>query len=222
VVSDSGPGIPKDRQEAIFEVFEQSRKDKGGTGLGLSISLQIVQMMGGVIEVDSKPGKGSCFYFTLTLPTTERQAGGVDTFPPCRRHMRHEQAAQSRQPLSVLLVDDVEANRILARHILEQRGWQVREAVNGKEAIDFIAKKRCDIVLMDVEMPVMDGLEATRLIREQEKAAGGHLPVIAMTAHALRGDRERMLAAGMDDYVSKPLVVEDFLAAIERQAQAGD
>ncbi len=223
VVSDSGPGIPKDRQEAIFEVFEQSRKDKGGTGLGLSISLQIVQMMGGVIEVDSKPGKGSCFYFTLTLPTAERQAGGgTDTFPPCRRHERHEQAAQPGQPLSVLLVDDVEANRILARHILEQRGWQVREAVNGKEAIDCIAKKRCDIVLMDVEMPVMDGLEATRLIREQEKAAGGHLPVIAMTAHALRGDRERLLAAGMDDYVSKPLVVEDFLAAIERQAQTGD
>jgi PAS domain S-box-containing protein len=222
LVSDSGPGIPEDRQKAIFEVFEQSRKDKGGTGLGLSISLQLVQMMGGVIEVESKPGQGSCFYFTLTLPTAERQGRQADTPPPCRRKERDskETAAAPDQPLSVLLVDDVEANRILARHIMEQRGWQVREAVNGREALDSLAEKRCDVVLMDVEMPVMDGLEATRLIREQEKAAGGHLPVIAMTAHALRGDRERMLAAGMDDYVSKPLVVEDFFAAIERQMRA--
>jgi two-component system CheB/CheR fusion protein len=215
VVSDSGPGISENRQEAIFEAFEQSQKDKGGTGLGLSISMQIVKMMGGVIEVDSSPGKGSCFFFTLSLPTAEPQAQGAVSASAVKS--ARKPVPSSRQ-LSVLLVDDVEANRILARHLMEQRGWQVCEAVNGQEALDRVAEQDYDLVLMDVEMPVMNGIEATKQLRRQEAANGGsHLPVIAMTAHALQGDRERMLASGMDDYVSKPLILDEFFQAIERQ-----
>ncbi|MGR0482922.1 MAG: response regulator [Candidatus Electronema sp. V4] len=219
VISDSGPGIPVEKQAAIFEAFEQSHKGKGGTGLGLSISMQLVKLMGSVIEVDSKPGKGSCFFFTLALPTADKPGRAAEpTCPPSRIRAARKKRAEG-QPLTVLLVDDVEANRVLAKYLLEQRGWQVQEAANGQEAVDMLASKNYDLVLMDVEMPVLDGLAATKLIREREAAWGGHVPVIAMTAHALRGDRERMLAAGMDDYVSKPLVLEDFFAAVERQLE---
>jgi PAS domain S-box-containing protein len=220
VVSDSGPGIPEDKQKAIFEAFEQSRKDKGGTGLGLSISTQLVNLMGGIIEVDSKPGKGSCFFFTVSLPTAKRQCAAAQSYS-CGSTGTATRRVAPGQRLSVLLVDDIEANRMLAKYLLEQKGWLVNEAANGLKALDFLADNSCDIVLMDVEMPEMDGLEATRIIREREKDSGGHLPVIAMTAHALRGDRERLLASGMDDYVSKPLVLEEFFAAIARQVQAG-
>ena len=219
VVSDSGPGIPEDKQAAIFEAFEQSRKDKGGTGLGLSISMQLVNLMGGIIEVDSAPGKGSCFFFTLVLPTATRQRTASSAQSGCGGSAVRRPASGER--LAVLLVDDVEANRMLAKYLLEQRGWKVEEAANGREALRHLEGGRYDLVLMDVEMPEIDGLEATRIIREREKVSGGHLPVIAMTAHALRGDRERMLASGMDDYVSKPLVLEDFFSAIERQIQVG-
>ncbi len=213
IIGDSGPGIPIDRQTAIFEAFEQSSTDKGGTGLGLSISMQLVNLMGGVIELDSSPGEGSCFFFTLSFPLAERSV------PLPRTTEKKEEPLLSGviQQVSILLVDDVEANRILARHILEQRGWQVQEAVNGQEALHLLAEQHYDIVLMDVEMPVMNGIEATKQIRQQEASHGGHIPVIAMTAHALQGDRERMLASGMDDYVSKPLILDDFFKAIERQ-----
>jgi PAS domain S-box-containing protein len=220
MVSDSGPGIPENKQAAIFEAFEQSRQDKGGTGLGLSISMQLIRLMGSIIEVDSKPGKGSCFFFTLTLPTAERHS--AEAVVPVRRGCgRGGRRLTAGQRLSVLLVDDVEANRMLAKYLMEQRGWRVDEAANGQEALNLLERGGYDIVLMDVEMPVLDGIEATQLLREREAVSGGHMPVIAMTAHALRGDRERLLASGMDDYVSKPLVLEDFFAAIERQLQAG-
>jgi two-component system CheB/CheR fusion protein len=172
-------------------------------------------MMGGVIQVDSSPGKGSCFFFTLSLPTAEPQAQGA---VPASAAKAARKPVPSSKQLSVLLVDDVEANRILARHLMEQRGWQVCEAVNGQEALDRVAEQDYDLVLMDVEMPVMNGIEATKQLRRQEAGnGGGHLPVIAMTAHALQGDRERMLASGMDDYVSKPLILDEFFQAIERQ-----
>ncbi len=219
MISDTGPGIPKDRQHAIFEAFEQLHRNDGahlgGTGLGLSISMQLVQLMGGTIEVQSKEGEGSHFSFMLNLPTTEL---------PCKNSQQQVVykigvPSKAGHKLSILLVDDVEANRILAKHILQQRGWKVQEAINGKEALSLLEQGPYDLVLMDVEMPVMDGIEATKLLRQREANAGKHVPVIAMTAHALTGDRERMLASGMDDYVSKPLVIEDFFSAIERQLQ---
>ncbi|WP_420208169.1 response regulator [Candidatus Electronema sp. JC] len=216
IVSDSGPGIPEEKQAAIFEAFEQSHKGKGGTGLGLSISMQLIKLMGSVIEVDSQPGTGSCFFFTLVLPTAAKPDSAAAPPPHIRTARRKRPEGQ---PMTVLLVDDVEANRVLAKYLLEQRGWLVQEAADGQEAVDMLARKNYDLVLMDVEMPVLDGLAATKIIREREAAWGGHVPVIAMTAHALRGDRERMLAAGMDDYVSKPLVLEDFFAAVERQLE---
>ena len=184
--------------------------------MGLSISMQIVKMMGSMIEVDSSPGKGSCFFFTLSLPAAEQQEQGQHAVSSADKETK-QPIPNSRQ-LSVLLVDDVEANRILARHLMEQKGWHVCEAVNGQEALDRITEKKYDVVLMDVEMPVMNGIEATKQLRRQEAANGGsHLPVIAMTAHALQGDRERMLASGMDDYVSKPLILDEFFKAIDRQ-----
>jgi PAS domain S-box-containing protein len=223
MVSDTGPGIPKEQQQAIFEAFEQLHRHDGehpgGTGLGLSISMQLVQLMGGTIEVQSKEGEGSHFSFMLNLPTTELSCKHT---APSEALVKSQLSAPrtAQQKLSILLVDDVEANRILAKHILQQRGWQVHEAVNGKEALNLLEQSQYDLVLMDVEMPVMDGIEAIKMLRQREANEGKHIPVIAMTAHALTGDRERMLASGMDDYVSKPLIIEDFFAAIERQIQA--
>ncbi len=222
-VSDTGPGIPAERQQAVFEAFEQSHKkndpkNSGGTGLGLSIALQLVRMMGSTIEVESAEGRGSSFSFTLDLPTTDRHP--EEHFSDRQTTKNQLPPARSPRPLrllSVLLVDDVEANRLLARHIMEQKGWQVDEAENGREAVDLLEEKIYDLVLMDVEMPVMDGIEATRILRKKEAVEGGHVPIIAMTAHALRGDRERMLASGMDDYISKPFVPDEFFAVVERQ-----
>ncbi|CAK8723043.1 histidine kinase [Candidatus Electronema aureum] len=223
LISDSGPGIPKDKQQAIFEAFEQSHRGKGGTGLGLSISMQLIKLMGSIIEVKSEVGEGSCFSFILSLPTAARpgKTAATSVSSGVGPVTVKKKISATGQRLSVLLVDDVDANRVLAKYLMEQRGWRVQEAANGQEALDRLADSCYDIVLMDVEMPVMDGIEATRLLRQREATAGGHVPVIAMTAHALRGDRERLLASGMDDYVSKPLVLEDFFTAIERQLQAG-
>ncbi|MCI5147573.1 MAG: response regulator, partial [Candidatus Electrothrix sp. AR3] len=223
IINDTGPGIPEDRQKTIFEAFEQSYKDgsqySGGTGLGLSIALQLVRMMDSTIELKSSEGQGSRFSFILNLLTTGQQPDKTSSSCKKKSHPPSKSyAIEGNLPLTILLVDDIEANRLLARHLMEERGWQVEEAVNGREAIDMISKRNFHLVLMDVEMPILDGIEATKILRHRETAEGlEHLPIIALTAHALRGDRERILASGMDDYISKPFVPDNFFTAIERQ-----
>ncbi|ADW19026.1 integral membrane sensor hybrid histidine kinase [Desulfobulbus propionicus DSM 2032] len=228
-VRDSGIGIPKEQQERIFNTFEQadgsSVRKYGGTGLGLTISRQLTEMMGGRMWVESEPGVGSTFHFTVCLEQGEEAA--MTALPNDRL------AARRITGLRLLVVDDNEINRDLARMVLE-RDHRVLTAEQGLAGLRTLAEAEAvDVVLMDVQMPVMDGLTATRIIRAIEQGQpppleltdalhqaldkrlrGAHLPIIAMTAHAMGGDQERCLAAGMDEYVTKPFQPEQLADAL--------
>jgi signal transduction histidine kinase/CheY-like chemotaxis protein len=354
IVKDTGTGIPKEQQAGIFEAFSQADgsigRKYGGTGLGLAISKRLVDMMDGTIWVESEPGAGSTFYFTVRTGTPARngeptratgpefqgvpilivddnalsrdvlselardcgmlvltaasigeaveeiertkkpgRSSGVILVdsrmgctsgltlasrfrnepailestimmlnsinqvsdavmcrelgisvcllkPVCEKEFRHavarilrrspkEDSGKNVSPpeegkaravqARVLLVEDNAVNQMLAVRMLERRGYQVTQAGNGLEALGALKKDSFDLVLMDIQMPRMDGLEATAAIRDRERGTGRHLPIIAMTAHAMKGDEERCLAAGMDGYVSKPISAKELVEAIE-------
>ena len=212
-VRDTGVGIAEDKQLDVFGAFSQAdssiTRRFGGTGLGLAISHKLVLMMGGRIWLESTLGKGSVFHFTLRLGLGKGNSAaalGGDDAP-------FELAPQ--QALRILLAEDNPINQRLALALLEKRGHRVVIAANGQEALDALSVEPFDLVLMDMQMPVMDGIEATLLIRANEKAsASRHLPIVAMTANAMQGDRERCLAAGMDGYVSKPVKPDELFAQI--------
>lgn len=211
VVTDTGIGIPLDKQKIIFESFVQAdgstTRRYGGTGLGLSICSQLVSLMGGRIWVDSQVGRGSSFHFTVCLET-EQGANAEEKPPstPIKKAMR---------PLRVLLAEDNEINQQVAIEFLQMRGHDVRVAANGIQALAALAAERFDVVLMDVQMPQMDGFKATAAIREKEKTTGDHMPIIAMTGYAMKGDRQRCLDAGMDAYVCKPIRSQELYEIIE-------
>ena len=217
-VADTGIGISQEKQKLIFEAFTQSdsstTRQYGGTGLGLSISSRLVALMGGNIWVESQPGQGSTFHFKLKL--------GLQKFPASPPPLTADGPAPLQVPtedqrrFKILLAEDNVVNQKVAVRFLEKRGHTVVLAESGKKALDAWRKQTFDIILMDVQMPEMDGFEATARIREREKSSRKHIPIIALTAHAMVGDRQRCLAAGMDDYVSKPINVDDLVAAIER------
>ncbi len=208
-VMDQGIGIPKKNLATIFDVFTEAHNTTarryGGTGLGLAICKKIVEMMRGAIWVESTEGKGSMFYFTIIF--------GVD--PDLIRHPAHGQArgqaaAQDNLPdevrhLRVLLAEDNVVNQRVAVKTLEKFGWSVHVAGDGQEVLDILNKQAFDVILMDDQMPLLTGMEATQVIRREEKQTGQHIPIIAMTANAMSGDREKYLAIGMDGYVSKPI-----------------
>ncbi|UZW57773.1 response regulator [Sphingobium sp. JS3065] len=349
-VSDTGPGIAADKRQLIFEAFSQAdtsfTRRFGGTGLGLTIASQLVQLMGGRLELDSAVGRGSVFHFTIPfalaqgeparLPAEQpslhglpvlivddnatnrrileemirgwgmkplavesgpkalaalRNAAGIgrplrlvlldmmmpdmDGFAVAKEMARSGEAQRpavimlssarkdevarrnwatgiaafllkpvrqselleaifavlkvtvreetalpepvpdDRPSLHVLVAEDNAVNQRLALRLLEKRGHRVKIVGDGAQAVEALAQDRFDVVLMDVQMPEMDGFQATAAIRERERGQGKHMPIIAMTAHAMRGDRERCLAAGMDDYISKPLRAEDFYEVVE-------
>jgi len=219
-VRDTGPGIAAEQQDRIFEAYTQADpaegRRRGGTGLGLAISKRLVEMMQGEIGLESRPGEGAEFWFTAVL---DRQHAGRSTAPPAPAATPPPPAAAPRN-LSVLLVEDNRTNRVVAEQLLAKLGHRCVSVADGAEAIAALAETRYDIVLMDVQMPVMDGLAATRAIRDPGSDVLDHdVPIIAMTAHALRGDRQRCLEAGMDGYLPKPVSLESLAEALGREAR---
>ncbi|NVN89596.1 MAG: response regulator [Desulfuromonadales bacterium] len=225
-VADNGVGIPLEAQERIFNMFEQAdsstTKIYGGTGLGLSISRRLVKMMGGDIWVQSEPNRGSTFYFNVWLATgKEMEDGRVNALTDIHNHEVavsgvQEELCADWGGLSILVVDDVELNQLLVRSILNKvgQGHRFTVAFNGRQAVDACASNDFDLILMDVQMPVMDGYEATKLIREREQISGRRTPVIGLTAYASREDRQRCLSSGMDGFVSKPVKPQTLREAI--------
>jgi CheY-like chemotaxis protein len=204
-VADTGIGIPSEKIPLLFEPFYQVEagmsRSYGGTGLGLAISRQLVELMGGVIRVRSAPGKGSVFSLRLRL---NRSAERPVALRPLLRLPAAELA--SVRGKTVLLVEDNSVNAFISAASLESMGVNSVHAANGSEAVQLFSQRKFDGILMDCEMPVLDGFAATKLIRELEAATGrSRTPIIALTANALVGDREQCLRHGMDDYLSKPI-----------------
>ncbi|MBD3242905.1 MAG: response regulator, partial [Chitinivibrionales bacterium] len=216
VVTDSGIGIPREKLEAIFDSFVQADGSTtrlyGGSGLGLTISRQLARMMNGDIHAHSEPGKGSTFVFEASFvraPDTDghNEDAAVESAQPPGKPVTRQ------RPPTVLVAEDNDLNRRILTKILTNWNAMVLEARNGEEAVALAVEHSPDLVLMDVQMPLMDGLEATRRIRTLEHE---HTPIIALTAHAMRQDRERCLDAGMDDYLSKPYRPAQVLSLMQR------
>jgi len=210
-VVDTGIGIPPDKQAAIFEPFRQGdgsmTRRFGGTGLGLSIASTLGQLMGGRIRVESEPGAGSTFHFSLPVGISR----GEVTVPQAAASA----SSQAARTWRVLVAEDNVVNQRVAAGLLARRGHDVTVVSNGRDALDALRRGAFDLVLMDVQMPDMDGFEATAAIRQWERESGSHIRIVAMTAHAMVGDRERCLAAGMDGYLAKPIDQRALYDAVE-------
>jgi len=213
-VADTGAGIPAGQLATIFDSFTQVdaglTKRQAGTGLGLAICRRLAGLMGGGVYVQSTPGKGSVFW--LECP--------FDIAPTTTLNRTQESVPAPRGPLPqrlrILLVEDNRVNRIFASDLLESRGHEVLMAENGRAALEYLATATVDVVLMDIQMPVMDGLAATRAIRAGHLGIDPTVPIIGLSAYAMDQERKRFLAAGLDDYIIKPIEVEAFFAAVSR------
>jgi PAS domain S-box-containing protein len=226
-VSDTGIGIPLDRQQRIFEPFEQAdgstTRQYGGTGLGVAIAREIVKMMGGEIGVVSEPGEGSTFWFTAKMKKSLERVAAKGKEDDARSPAAGLHGRESRQGRRILLVDDYATNREVARRHLEAGGHCVWLACNGQEAIEAFESGNYDLIFMDIQMPVMDGIEATKRIRDIEKGNGSasRVPILALTAHAVKEYIDACLQAGMDDYLIKPVFRQDLLGKVDRWIDSG-
>jgi PAS domain S-box-containing protein len=214
-VSDTGIGIPPEKQEKIFRAFEQedtsTTRKYGGTGLGLTIAARLVALMGGTIVVNSEPSlrRGSTFTFTAKFarqphPQSAPAENGASESVP------------NVAPLNILVAEDNDFNAQLLEQLLVRGGHTVRLASDGRKALSLVGEAAFDLLLLDIHMPELDGFQVIQAIRERERSAGGHLPVVALTARSRKEDRDRCLAAGMDDFLSKPIQAPDLWAAINR------
>ena len=220
-IKDQGIGIPLEKQQAIFDAFYQadasSTRTHGGTGLGLTISRRLINLMGGSLRVESEPGLGAEFSFTAFF----QPADPDEPFEDLESENGVEDEvispdATDGRGCSVLLAEDNEVNRMLAARLLDKLGYRVISAENGLEAVEAYKRGGVDLILMDVQMPAMDGVEAAAVIRNLEKETGGHIPIVALTAHAMSGDREKLLQTGMDDYISKPVDLKKLGAVLAK------
>jgi CheY-like chemotaxis protein/anti-sigma regulatory factor (Ser/Thr protein kinase) len=201
VVKDTGPGIALEHQSRIFEPFEQAdvgvQRRFGGTGLGLAITRRIAQLMGGDVSLESALGQGASFELDVPLPTVV-----ITHSPPVMSRV-----TPAPRALRVLLAEDDPVNASMTAALLGKLGHRVRVVRNGLECVEETKKGDIDLVLMDVHMPELDGLEATKVIRESERGSKRHVPIVALTANAMKGDDLRCLSAGMDAYLPKPVTV---------------
>jgi PAS domain S-box-containing protein len=213
-VADTGIGMKPETADRIFLPFCQAdsstTRKYGGTGLGLAICMNLVELMGGRIWAESIEGRGSTFFFEIPFATPDRKARATVT------PQRHPPAPvdDGLRPLYLLLADDNDMNRMATSLLLKRRGHTVDCAENGRQAVNMSADNRYDAILMDVQMPEMDGIEATRIVREREQVSGIHTPTIALTANAITGDRERLIHAGFDGYVSKPVTIDALITEL--------
>jgi signal transduction histidine kinase/CheY-like chemotaxis protein len=211
-VSDTGVGIPKEKLTTIFEPFHQAdssiTRKYGGSGLGLTISRRLVEIMGGALRAESRPGEGSVFEFTLFLPPVEHEENikaPADPLPP---------DTDSPERLRILVVEDNPFNQKVMEMFLHRLGHAVTSVENGNRALETADAHRFDLILMDIQMPGLDGYQTTRLLREKETS--GHTPIIAVTAHATEEDRTQCVNAGMDDYLTKPIHFEALKQMLNR------
>ncbi len=218
VVEDTGLGIPKDKLAAIFEEFTQAdgsvSRRYGGTGLGLTITRKLVELHQGTIHVESEPGKGSSFHVQV-------EVGTVEVTPPVVLPDVQPAASSDEGPLAptarLLVAEDNLVNQKVVSTVLKKHGYHVHLASNGRDAVEALEREHFDLVLMDVQMPEMDGITAARRIRQNPRWQ--RLPIIAMTAHAMKGDRERCLQAGMNEYLSKPVAPNHLMDAVKHHLQ---
>jgi CheY-like chemotaxis protein len=213
-VEDTGMGIPPEKMDIIFEPFAQAsagytRKFEGA-GLGLSICKQLVDNMGGTIDAENRAGGGA--RFSLELPLRVSHSADV------AGEVWSEPAVLPTGSGRILVAEDDEVNRFAIRKILERVGYEIHTVENGKMVLEALGRNEFDLILMDIQMPLMDGISATRAIRKGEAGAeASAMPIVALTAYAMRGDEETMLEAGMDAYLSKPVEKKTLLLAVKQQ-----
>jgi CheY-like chemotaxis protein len=221
-ITDTGIGIPAERLPDLFEKFTQgdasTTRQYGGTGLGLAISKHLVALLGGTIGVSSQSGVGSTFWFTLPVAVVleaEMASQAALAAPEVQTGDREPPAHAAPFRTHILLAEDKPINQQVAMNMLEELGYRVDVVANGREALAALDQTHYDCLCIDCQMPDIDGYATTAAIRAREAQSGGHLPILAMTAHAMQGDRERCLAAGMDAYLAKPFTMAELSAALE-------
>jgi CheY-like chemotaxis protein/anti-sigma regulatory factor (Ser/Thr protein kinase) len=219
-VTDTGIGISPDKQQTVFRAFEQedtsTTRKYGGTGLGLTIAARLVDLMGGVISVESQPGRGSTFAFTARFKLAPEADKSLALPQQQADAPLPEQPVMQVEPLRVLVAEDNDFNAQLIEQLLVRRGHHVSLAPDGRRALALLGHSQFDLLILDIHMPELDGFEVTGTIRQREQSVGGHLPIIALTARSRSEDRDKCLAAGMDDFLTKPFRADDLWRVIDR------